>query len=956
MGHHSLGYLLTRDRKFQEALTETPWLSQKDSDGVVKSGSLILEELSGSDLDPLEERPQTVESQLIDMSHSAPEMIKTPGNTLSLPSSGYHSLCSIPLDLATFWEQTLQSNQLQELQPVDWLGSDDMENCWSESSTSRKGNFNAPEAIVDGKILENNSKTPAAHTLEEHPIQSAGFTKWEEPTNQIEHHTLGYLLQGDEQAIGEVPWLMQVGSNPIKSDSFIPKNLSTSDPAGLTEGCRRIEGSTVVSLGSGSANLSHGHDLSHYIPDHSIDHEYDDFDQFDAYSEGTDSGGLSTVESGNSVHGKACAITDEVCISIASARKLDMNIEFSSIYGEEWQPNTSVILPTSSSNSAVNWVDLMPSEYITSQEMNSPIVYMDPSTVIVTPHISTEKQALLAYSPIVLERERVSGFKTSSTAESAALLQREDSISTVFDSSSEESCLPHIWEAYAAEGVYAGTPEAERCLQQLSRNGTGISGSEKNFCTGASCTRGCVIAQTSEQELTHAKCGIIRPNTSVVASFQARTQQCIPRSGLSICHSNPAQVRLVSSKEKMVSAALSPSLLAIHDVYASPILGERNFCSALSNSNAVSSTSTSHFEELSSPANMQLSSSSTIARWANIFLFPSDFSGLPIAQKNLQQDRRRLSSTSNLVQGSSSSLLDETDNFSTTAVASCSWVKLLEDNSFESLSSTKQQSKEARFSSYLLDSTASFNSLPPMPICMELLEDMPDTESSMVIEREPSAVPAAIVEEAHVLRPFTNSPYMHFEETMKAPTKDSTNTQNSATVFKETPSAQTSIASIMLPALNAQPFPESSTMFEMTEQHSDILVRGTNSKQSSEEMLPSTFESKKCTPVFVTYSAPVFVTYSASVIVSSPTYFCDTHYSVQRNAIAPLSVRQLAQSSSAPSISQLRLNVNDSPATTPTERAHSPLITVFPTSSDYFEVCGGIFPRLSSLEEKVANK
>lgn len=52
MGRHSLGYLLQRDRRLEDALAEESWLTQIDQNGVVMvlSDSFVVEELSTSDL------------------------------------------------------------------------------------------------------------------------------------------------------------------------------------------------------------------------------------------------------------------------------------------------------------------------------------------------------------------------------------------------------------------------------------------------------------------------------------------------------------------------------------------------------------------------------------------------------------------------------------------------------------------------------------------------------------------------------------------------------------------------------------------------------------------------------------------------------------------------------------------------------------------------------------------
>ena len=95
LGNNSLGYLLQRDKEFEEALAETPWLTHMDSNGavVVRSDSLILEEISDSENETI-----LPHSAQVVVSSSMPVLRKTLSfpvkHSASFSSSGYSSFCS----------------------------------------------------------------------------------------------------------------------------------------------------------------------------------------------------------------------------------------------------------------------------------------------------------------------------------------------------------------------------------------------------------------------------------------------------------------------------------------------------------------------------------------------------------------------------------------------------------------------------------------------------------------------------------------------------------------------------------------------------------------------------------------------------------------------------------------------------------------------------------------------
>lgn len=220
LGHHSLGYLLQRDRRFEEALAETPWLVVQDLNGVavVQSDSFILEELSGSDLcESLEdEECMITESHPITVSSSVPVLKKTQNllvkSSLSFSSSGYYSNYSI-----------LESIQIEHVktQPLE------LHFVASNPAIANKENETSPkESEFPQALYEDSPQYNLASSYEE-------VVKLAE---QVGHHSLGYLLQRDkkfEEALAETPWLTKQGLNgviTVCSDSFILEELSSSLP------------------------------------------------------------------------------------------------------------------------------------------------------------------------------------------------------------------------------------------------------------------------------------------------------------------------------------------------------------------------------------------------------------------------------------------------------------------------------------------------------------------------------------------------------------------------------------------------------------------------------------------------------------------------------------------------------------------------------------------------------
>ena len=122
LGQYSLGYLLQRDKKLKEALSEAPWLVQHDSNNtpIFQHDSFILEELSEAELAEPSESTSVVVETPICISSSVPAFKKTSGvlvkYSLSFKSSGYSSLFSNHSILV----DSIQSNSLLPPSPLDF--------------------------------------------------------------------------------------------------------------------------------------------------------------------------------------------------------------------------------------------------------------------------------------------------------------------------------------------------------------------------------------------------------------------------------------------------------------------------------------------------------------------------------------------------------------------------------------------------------------------------------------------------------------------------------------------------------------------------------------------------------------------------------------------------------------------------------------------------------------------
>ena len=121
LGEYSLGYLLQRDKKLKEALSEASWLVQYDSNKIFQHNSFILEELSEAELaEPSESTSVVVMEKPVCVSSSAPALRKPSGvlikYSLSFKSSGYCSLFSNHSILV----DSIQSNSLLPPCPLDF--------------------------------------------------------------------------------------------------------------------------------------------------------------------------------------------------------------------------------------------------------------------------------------------------------------------------------------------------------------------------------------------------------------------------------------------------------------------------------------------------------------------------------------------------------------------------------------------------------------------------------------------------------------------------------------------------------------------------------------------------------------------------------------------------------------------------------------------------------------------
>lgn len=429
LGYHSLGYLLRRDRNLEAALAEMPWLTRQDLDGiiVVNSDSFILEELSSSDLEPVEGGTGTIESLCtcttynVPASCSVPVVMTKPPNrlvkTLSFRSSGYHSLDSILVDSVPLLERTLLSNHSvetrSETSSLHWFDECNLESCWSEGSCKEFSQevdaVDTQEAIteaespVEFQVKDEESETVTFEDLSQYQLTCAvGFSKeGVQVAEQLGHHSLGYLLKRDknlEEALCEIPWLAQIDSSGvtvIRSDSFILEELSNSYSMGsLKSEENRIDESNAdplpnvessISANDGSANLNQVHDLSCYIPDFSM--ESKDSDQlFNDFSSLTSVFPPSTTnESWGSTTEDIDSLDNTVCTKTETPVSEDNRII---------TPKVNLITFPLSEYSSVAWESkdhfTAPAEFISQENgfLSSYGGYQNPSvmpTIIVTP-------------------------------------------------------------------------------------------------------------------------------------------------------------------------------------------------------------------------------------------------------------------------------------------------------------------------------------------------------------------------------------------------------------------------------------------------------------------------------------------------------------------------------------------------------------------------------------------
>jgi hypothetical protein len=405
MGHHSLGYLLKRDMNFALSLAESSWLVRYDTNGVavVKSDSLVLEEISNSDFDDQERAVnRTLKSNItssgisVVRSHSFPILMTKISNlvirSLSFCSSGYQSLYSISKDHGLLLEHGHCS---WETSNFNFSGID-MKMYWSNIGPG--ASLNAPPADSLDKVHEESEQLVAELDRNRHKIQRL--------TQEVDS-------SGD----------------PTVSGSFILRELVNSTCVSI--GSPGVVEDDVVARSNASLDLDSlnsvgmdlGNDLSYYIPDWTTESTV--FPP--STTESGDSWRLAS-ESSNSIHSSVPSTTkSEVATPIPNSN-LKCDEPALAKRAADWPCQT--------------WWSADPFSSISPGSERAPIGYHDPSlipTILVTPPvIVTHHDQQSAHGKVENKKGSAISLRTDNIEASGTTTSLEEVDTCVLDSQSLE--------------------------------------------------------------------------------------------------------------------------------------------------------------------------------------------------------------------------------------------------------------------------------------------------------------------------------------------------------------------------------------------------------------------------------------------------------------------------------------------------------------------------------------